>query len=173
MALVIEDGTGLANAESYISVTDATAYHTARGNSAWAALATDTVREQLLRKATDYMREVYRLRWKGVRESLTQALDWPRFNVSIDDVSYGNIPGYVPAHTVPAEVKSACAELALKAATGDLAPDLKRQVVAKVIGPIRTEYQPGAPEFTRFRAIDLMLKIYLESTGATVKMVRS
>ena len=35
MAIVCEDGTGLSTAETYITVADATTYHTARGNSAW------------------------------------------------------------------------------------------------------------------------------------------
>ena len=35
MSLVTEDGTGLPTAESYISVADATTYHTARGNAVW------------------------------------------------------------------------------------------------------------------------------------------
>ena len=35
MALEVEDGTGKSTAESYISVADATTYHTARGNSTW------------------------------------------------------------------------------------------------------------------------------------------
>jgi hypothetical protein len=36
MALIVEDGTGLANAESYVSVADATTYHANIGNTAWA-----------------------------------------------------------------------------------------------------------------------------------------
>ena len=52
MSLVVEDGTGKADAESYISVADADTYHSNRGNTDWAALTT-TEKEQLLRGATD------------------------------------------------------------------------------------------------------------------------
>ena len=40
MSLIVEDGTGLAGAESYVSVTDADTYHDKRGNTAWATLTT-------------------------------------------------------------------------------------------------------------------------------------
>ena len=53
MTLVIEDGTGKSNAESYISVADADTYHSNRGNTDWAALTT-AEKERLLRIATDY-----------------------------------------------------------------------------------------------------------------------
>ena len=44
MALIVEDGTGLANAESYVSVADATTYHTNYGNTAWTAIIRSTAR---------------------------------------------------------------------------------------------------------------------------------
>ena len=78
MSLIVEDGTGRADAESYASVSVADAYHTARGNTAWAALATTALKEAALRKATDYLGQTYGLRWKGYRMTTTQALDWPR-----------------------------------------------------------------------------------------------
>lgn len=64
MALTVEDGTIVAGADSYISAEDATAYHAARGNSAWAALTADAM-DQHIRKATDYMGQVYGLRCSG------------------------------------------------------------------------------------------------------------
>ena len=75
MALIVEDGTGLSTSEAYISVADASTYFTARGNTTWAAISTDDLREAYLRQATEYMTQVYRSRWEGVRYSETQALD--------------------------------------------------------------------------------------------------
>ena len=98
MSLIVEDGSIVTGAESYISVADASTYHTARGNAAWAALASDAVREQCLRKATDYMEQVYRSRWQGCRVGETQALSWPRYDVEVE--------GYaVDSDIVPTEVK--------------------------------------------------------------------
>lgn len=36
--LIVEDGTGIANADSYVSVAEADAYHVAFGNDLWAAI---------------------------------------------------------------------------------------------------------------------------------------
>ena len=163
MALEVEDGTGKATAESFISVTDASTYHTARGNAAWAALASDTVREQCLRKATDYMEQVYRSRWQGCRVSETQALSWPRYNVEVE--------GYaIDSDIVPTEIKNACAELALRASAADLNPDLTQGVAREKVGQIEVEYDKASPQFTRYRAIDALLSPYLKAGGGGCSM---
>lgn len=172
MPLIVEDGSVVAGAESYISVADADTYHSNRANAAWAALST-AAKEASLRKATDYMSQIYRLRWKGARINTTQMLDWPRFGCYVEDISYGRHPFYVATTVVPDEVKNACAELALKASTTDLAPDVEREVVREKIGPLETEYAPGAPQYVRYRAIDLMLKIYMNTTGISGTLVRA
>ena len=73
--MIVEDGTGKADAESYLSVADADSYHTARANSAWADVAEPT-KEAALRYATDYLDGTYR--WRGEIKEETQALGWPR-----------------------------------------------------------------------------------------------
>lgn len=166
--LIVEDGSGRADAESLASVAEADAYHTARGNeAAWTDLDVD-VKERYLRLATDYM-AIYRTKWKGRRASSAQALDWPRYDVQLDDVGCA----YVPVNTVPKEVMQACCAMALKAKGGELAPDLQRQVIAKTTGPIKTEWAPGSPEYVRFRSVDNLLKPFLESSGMGVRLVRA
>lgn len=54
MALIVEDGTGLADAESYLSVADADTYHADRNNEAWQDYST-AEKEAALRKATQYI----------------------------------------------------------------------------------------------------------------------
>ena len=115
MSLVVEDGTGKSDAESFISVADASTYFNARGVTTWDALDTgeETVnREAALRKATDYLTAVYRDRWEGVRYTETQALDWPRQGVVRDSWA-------VDIDEVPTEVANAFAELALKSSSAD------------------------------------------------------
>lgn len=176
MALVVEDGTGKSDAESYISVADATAYHAARGNAAWAALANDTIREQLLRKATDTMLQMFAGRWAGARTSSTQALDWPRYNVPMKDapsgIGYG-MGAYYPSNIVPAAVARACAELALKAAAGDLVTDGTQAVVREKIGPLEVEYQPGSQDAVNYRSVEGMLQPFLKGTGGQINLVRA
>lgn len=164
MSLIVEDGTGLATAESYISVADAGTYHTNRGNAAWAALSTDTIREQCLRKATDYMIQAYTDRWQGVRYvAETQALDWPREGVVVN--------GEEVAYTVvPTIIKNACAELALKAATATLLEDQEQGVLSETVGPISVTYNGSSPQAKRYKSVDAMLAPYLKSGGSGISM---
>lgn len=158
MALIVEDGTIVAGAESYITVADATAYFAARGNAVWAALASDTIREQLLRKGTDYMVARYGLRWKGERVNEDQALDWPR------SCAYAN--GFlIDADSVPLKVRHACAELAVRASEADLQPDVGAQVKQEVVGPISVTYADGARQSDVYKAVDSMLGPYLKGMG--------
>lgn len=167
MTLITESGMGLANAESYISLAGATARHAALGNSAWAAAASDTLREQALRRATTFMEQAYRSRWRGRRMTSTQALSWPRLGVCIDEF-------YVNSDIVPTDVANACADLALKAlSTSDLAPDLERGVVREKVGPLEVEYDPNSPQATRYRAPDMALAPYLRGSSAMATLVRA
>lgn len=74
MVLIVEDGTGLAAAESYVSVADYKAYHVLRGNP---AAGSDLDIERRLRLATEYID----IKWgPGVLGSLLdvdQALVFP------------------------------------------------------------------------------------------------
>ena len=172
MSLNVETGQAGSDSESFCSVADATTYHANRGNTAWAALASDTIREQLLRKATDYMEQVYRERYDGYRKTNTQALSWPRYDVPIKDAP---LASYYANDIVPTGVINACAELALKAASGDLAPDIGRQAKRVKVDVIETEYFEGAPVTTQYRAIDNMLEPYFGSgsSGMNISLVRA
>jgi len=167
MALIVEDGTGKSDAESYISVSDASTYFGNRGVVAWDAIATDTLREAYLRLATEYITQMYRERWQGARYTEDQALDWPRTGVVRDSWS-------VDTDEVPVEVQRACAELALKQSTGQLAPDLTQGVIRQKVDVIEVEYDKASPQYTRYRAIDAMLKPYLNasSSGPCMGLVR-
>jgi hypothetical protein len=172
MTLIVESGAALPDAESYASVAQADAHHEARGNSQWSLLS-DVEKEHALRRATDYLLQMYRTKWKGVRANPNQALDWPRLEVKLDDVGFGRMPYYVPYNTVPQQVIQATAEMALRAAAGELAPDLQRTVAEKTIGPIKTVYAAGAPEYVRYRAIDLLLRPLLQAGGMGIRLERA
>jgi len=158
MAIIVEDGTGLSTAECYISVADATTYFSNRGITTWAAIASDALREAALRKSTDYMTATYRDRWEGVRYTEDQALDWPRSGVVRDSWAVGY-------DEVPVEVERACAELALKAVSAELNPDLKQNRLSVTVVPIKTEYDKNSPQWKRYRAIDMMLAPFLKTGG--------
>ena len=90
MSIIVEDGTGLATATSYVTRADLIAYAAARG----VTIADTAASDILMIKAVDYM-ETYESRYVGSRASATQALAWPRtgavirgFAVEGDDIPY-------------------------------------------------------------------------------------
>jgi hypothetical protein len=175
--LIVENGTGLANAESYISVAEANAYHAARGNTNWATISTGEA-EQALRRATDYIEQVYRLRWQGNRVNSTQALSWPRAFVQPMDYQFSStaffLGGfyYLPADEVPQEVKNACAEMAFKAAGGELASDLTQGIIREKVDVLEVQYDPNSPQYTRYRSIDNLLRPFLTGGSNSAKVQR-
>lgn len=174
MTIVVETGSGSATAESFISVTDADTYHSNRGNAAWAVLTT-AVKEQSLRKATDFMEGRYRARWKGYKNSATQALTWPRAFVYLEPFYLGAIGSYpflVASNIVPTEVKNACASLALRASSVTLLADQTRTKKSVTIGPIATVYDDVAGQATIYAEVDAMLAPYLKTHGNQIEMMR-
>ena len=157
MAFVVETGAGSASANSYASVADADSYVSDRGIADWAALTT-TVKQQSLIKATDYLEQTYRDAWKGYRVSSTQALSWPRAQVSVDTFP-------VAANIVPVAVVRACIEMALRASTGeDLISDLGQQVVREKVDVIETQYAEFSSPAAKYPAVNRLLIPYLYSS---------
>ena len=176
MALITEDGTGKADSESYMSVADADTHFASRGITLWATML-EAEKEQALRRATDYMVEVYRTSWAGYRKTTTQALDWPRYEVPRIDApqayGYSFSPSYYDDSSVAAEVKRACAEMAFRAASGELAPDIDRLAKREKVDVIEVEYADGATPYKRYRAIDNMLRPFLGGRPNQIKLVRA
>lgn len=156
MALVVEDGTGLSTAESYISVADWKAYCDARGKDYTTPAWTDTEIEQKLRIATGYIDTIRR--YKGTRLLSSQALEFPRDSLSDD--------GGLAVTGVPNRVKQACAELAFEAFTTNLYENLDRggKIKSESIGPISTTYADDAPVGTQYTAAMRLLDPYDRST---------
>lgn len=112
MALVVETGSGLSNAESYCSVADATAFNDGQqAIASWGAAST-TAQENALRQATLYIDGLYGQRFPGQRYSESQALRWPRSNAFDDEgVAIG-------VNTIPTKLRDATAEIAIQIVAG-------------------------------------------------------
>lgn len=164
MSLIVEDGTGLETAESYASAAQADTRLAALGMTNWADITT-TEKEQALRRATVAMGQLFGPRWKGTQLSRIQALDWPRYGVDVKGFC-------IPSTEVPADVVNACIDLALKAAAGDLNPDITRAIKREKVGPLETEYADYAPQSVQYRAVDMALSAYLRGGGASVPLYR-
>lgn len=149
MALIVEDGTGKPDADSYVTLAEADAYCAKLGHAKWTG--TDTAKESALVRACQYVDTRYR--FKGERLTVAQALEWPR---SIAD-------------GIPSRIKDAQCEAALRALTGVLYADSDGRVVtAKTIGPLKTEYAQVST--ARFPVIDALLRGLVAGGGA--KLVR-
>lgn len=100
MALILEDGTGVASANSYITVADAQAYFDLKGT-------TVTITEEALINATQYLDLRFGQQYEGMRRTQEQTLDWPR-------TSFVDLNGFIrEADSIPRELKDATCEAAL------------------------------------------------------------
>nr|BDD43781.1 hypothetical protein 1 [Spirochaetaceae bacterium] len=162
--MVVEDGTGLINSNSYLSLTDADAYHADVGNTAWSE-ATEADREAALITATRWLESRYRTRWIGTRATRDQALSWPRWNAVDPD-------GYEVAG-VPRDVAHATAEAALLVIAGeDLNAPQERggRVKREKTGPIETEFADGAPAGTNYPAVSGLLRGLIRGPGLRITL---
>lgn len=119
MALTVEDGTGLANADSYVSEADADTYVTAyepEGFATWNA-ATSGAKEVALRKATQWLDIRFADRWKGIKKNSTMSLDWPRSGVCIENVQ-------IASTELPTRLTQATIEAAVRFLSGELQADV-------------------------------------------------
>lgn len=134
----------------YGTLPDALAYHESRGNTAWAALADDTTREQALRRATDYIDRVFMYQRKSLRyvsmfagskTNVNQEREFPRDSIvtmngdTLDD------------NTTPLGVEQATYEAALLEAEtpGTLSPTFtpstqQGPVTQETVGPLTIKY---------------------------------
>lgn len=130
MAFIVEDGTGLPDANAYISVMFFKDHHADRGRNVTSL--GDAQIQVIIVRATDYLDKRFGRRFRGVRTSKDQALEWPRLDAfDNDDFS---IDG---EDDVPRQLQKACAEYAFRAQIyGELAPDPLRPVPGQNLGDI-------------------------------------
>jgi hypothetical protein len=164
-----EDGTGLADANSYIDVATADAYFLDRANTVWAALTTEAKQAALI-QASDYIDARFGQRFYGTKLVTDQGLELPRD------------PTTAPYTGIPATFKKAVAEYAVRASQSPLAPDLQNdptgyQISRKMeqAGPLmdRTDYAimgPGSSRtyFNSYPGVDILMRPYLRSDGRTI-----
>lgn len=101
--MIVEDGTGLINSNSYVDLDFADNYFSARGKTEWSAL-TEEQKEFALVNATDYIDSAFD--WNGRKAKYEQALRFPR--EKLVDVDGYEVVG------IPANLKEAVTECALK-----------------------------------------------------------
>lgn len=134
MAIVVEDGSGLSNSNSYISVADADTYLTYNDHiiATWTALST-TEKENALIRATMYLDRY--MNWNGYKVNSENALRWPRSNVKDLDGFYFSIS------EIPEQVQRAVAELGYLLSQSDLDDDPASKGISEVtVDVIRVKF---------------------------------
>lgn len=137
MAVIVEDGSIVADANAFVTVDEARAFSLARASTVLDAL-TDTQVEAHIIAATDFIQTLEK-RFQGSRVDVAQMLSFPRSGVSL----YGFA---VAATAIPEELKSGQCQLVLDLAGGvDLLPvETGREVLVQKVDVIETEYAPGS-----------------------------
>jgi len=157
MALVLEDGTVVDGANTFISLASAGTYMGNRTDTNWTTAST-TEKEQALIQAGMYLNS---LNWKGQKISRDQAMEFPRQNFYDGD-------GFLYAtNAIPSKVAQAQVEAALKHLGGyDLFPTVKPgdKIKRKKIDVLEKEFFGGASNNkTDFHVIDGLLKGFINS----------
>jgi len=177
MALVIEDGSIVLTANSFVDTAYASSYFADRGLAAWAG--TESQMESALIRGGQYLNG---LNWLGNKVNMRQVMAWPRYGVPADDGDGPAYPGaiyyaaagfyslYWDNNEIPEIIKQAQCEAALRYLSGtDMMPDLERGglVLTERVGPVEQQYSQAAPGTTRFTAIEAMLRPFLRCPGNT------
>lgn len=132
MSLIIEDGTIVAGAVSYVTAAEARAWAAKRGVT---LSADDAVLEPLLVKACDYLQSIEG-NYRGSRVDDAQPLAWPRQKVYL----FGNTTAIAVTY-VPQQLKDAQCQLAIDAGSRDLQPTGDgREVLMKQVDVLVTQY---------------------------------
>lgn len=157
MTIVVEDGSIVTNANSYVSEAELSAYATARG----VTLVGDT--EVLLIKAMDYIESQA---FKGAKWTRDQPLQWPRANVSVD--GYWLDPNVIPQLLKNAQMQAA---ISIDSDVDPLA-DIPRLESSVTVGPISVSYEKGGNSTTISQKISAQLKKLLVGNAMSFEVMR-
>jgi hypothetical protein len=141
--IVVEDGTGLANSNSYASEAQLTTYAADRNVTVTGTAAV------LLITAMDYIEQQP---FKGNKNTKEQALQWPRFSVWID--SYSIDSDEIPLLLLEAQMEAALAVDIGNNPSGTVDRATKREK----LDTLEVEYMDGARDQEFNRALETKLR---------------
>tara|TARA_R110000796_G_scaffold64465_2_gene149422 strand:+ start:21027 stop:21518 length:492 start_codon:yes stop_codon:yes gene_type:complete len=161
MALIVENGTIVSGANTYVSDAEYVTYAAERG---YTIGAFGGAREIELIKAMDFL-ESYRDRFKGSKVTKSQPLQWPRVSVFIDTFQENS-------NELPEELKKAQMELAYQSITLNLAPSGAFQnVQSQGLGALSVSYYNGGSyQSVQLKSVDLYLRVLLKNMNRNVAL---
>lgn len=143
MALIVENGTIVPNADSYVSVADYETWADARGFE-----YDDTVIEGQILRAMDYIET---LRFIGQKSTKAQPLQFPRVGVVVDGFE-------LDFNEIPEQLKKAVFESVKAEAEGvSQLANVERRTVREKVGEIEVEYAQNSNSVTSVIAINRAL----------------
>ena len=151
--------------DTYLSVADADIYWSDRNNTTWAGTATAD-KEKGFKEATQYIDNAYTFIGTQIDNQIRA---WPRYDARVE---FGNYKGeYYDSDTIPPQIKDACAELALEAASSRLRPIQERggAIVREKVDVVEVEYASWAPSQKSFDFVNMLVKPLLRSGGGSMR----
>lgn len=163
MALIIEDGTIVENANSFATVAECRAYADPRGLT---LPVEDGDVEILLIKATDYLNSL-ESKYQGDRYNQDQELSFPRESIYLFDKYIGG--------TIPKILKNGQCQLAFDTIENDLlAPGTGREVLEEAVGALKVKYAESgttAPQFNPTAAIAILDPLFKPSSDVGINLL--
>lgn len=149
--LIIENGEGLSNAESYIDLAYLTDYANKRN------IDITGITEANIIKAMDYFESAYL--FKGTKLKETQALAFPRY--INNEVVY------------PVRIKNAVCELAIKSKSNELLADTERVTKMEKVGDIEVQYDTNYSQDVSYNFVINLILPYLSNTSFSSSIIRT
>lgn len=125
-ALLLEDGTGVTGANTYVTVAEADDYieHNIHAYVLWTAQSTP-VKEHILMWCTRYIES--RMKWEGTKVDTDLTLGWPR------DYAFDHEQTEIANTTIPIRLKNAVMELARFLLASDLGDSLPQAGIDRLV----------------------------------------
>lgn len=138
MALIVEDGSIVIGANSYVTTAEIRAYADSRGIS---LPAENSALEIMAVLAFDYIESFY-LQFGGKRTQVGQRTAWPRTGVVVEDYTVG-------PHEIPWQLKEAQCQATAEAIEADLMPNPSGGAIkSEKVDVIEVVYQDSAEATT-------------------------
>lgn len=164
MALIVEDGSIVDGANSYVTLAEIRAYCEARGLE---LPEEDAGVEVMAVQAFDYLEAMNG--WKGCPVQPNQRTAWPRDGVVIGTYQ-------LPSTEIPWQLKEAQCQATYEATVTDLMPNPTAAIKREKVDVLETEYQDGASSTygeTSFPKVDAKIKCLLDSGLGRIRVRRA
>ena len=148
VTLIVEDGSGLPNANSYCDLDYALEYCTMKGYTSWQSLS-ETEQKVFIIRGTEFIDNFYN--WRGRKGKGSQALSFPRLDLYDDDRYLIN--------GIPDKLKKACLEAAFLNSTSGAdtlftTKDENGAIKRQKVDSLEVEYFNNQQNETNMEAVD-------------------